>query len=947
VSVFDQAGTALLDKKEAFFSITDNTWKVARDSLACFFARNLDVEVYNDRPDYQGFLDFKAGLADRSYYANYLEFAAAPDDYFELVPAEGSPELWRNGTFGYLMTRRGLKAMVEAIHEAGLKAVLYLNPYSAGRRAIEMFQKHPDWFTYDRTGAPKISFGHQQMALLREGKIASAYADWVSGPYANINFANHQVVDVLIDQLVKTAKDYGFDGTRFDNTCIYVNPDDYDYQGHPVAKSRQEAGEKTVWALEHMRERLTKEVGPQYLVGHNFGYSAHDWIPAPGWQHVAAKGWMVMEEITGPALGYSELPGAPRTRPWTDCVETLRLARNAAWAQGGHYQMIVFGNHDVPDPNPADPAHPAYTTAEASWEYQNLLAMASGVHPMNDNPYGRVKSFNRFVARYSALVYDNTMRPVEKPGTQIAVHSDRPLWWRDFVYVRKGDQGQIQTVMHLINPPLYPMHANPKNELPSPVESVPMLVNIPPRCTFLRAVLLEPEKEEALTVLPATTAGGKVRVVVPKVDLWSVVVFEWKPAGPQVFETLAPPPTEAAQADLNPAAQAAWVASTRVGADNALTHISDAGLFQGRTATTEKVPDPDTRSGFALKARAGVTENWYMAVGTFSTFERFGKYRITFRVKCSDNTVEDNVVDVGCGVEWGGDPHESVHHVLKGTDFAAPNKYQDFTVDTVRGDDGYFFYYMGYRGHADVSVDTITSERVGDVTDQELAQLFGIQPVATQPLGQIPAKLLWVQGLFHEIDPFAPGIQQLNLPYQVVEVDARSMRGFPTTWEELSQYSVVLLSDFDPILLRFAGGTLLRDWVQQGGTLLVTGGPFVLGKGLTKGTALDGIYPVEVSPWDLKEGGAFSAAGPVPEGCPVYDGTAAGSFWVHKTVAKPQAQVVLQCGKDPLLVVGKAGLGKVVVFTGTALESEAKVTPYWTDPGWGKWSEKFLGSTIR
>lgn len=56
---------------------------------------------------------------------------------------------------------------------------------------------------------------------------------------------------------------------------------------------------------------------------------------------------------------------------------------------------------------------------------------------------------------------------------------------------------------------------------------------------------------------------------------------------------------------------------------------------------------------------------------------------------------------------------------------------------------------------------------------------------------------------------------------------------------------------------------------------------------------------------------------------------------------------MLRCKDRPVLAYQKVGLGKVVVFTGTALENDGKVKPFWTDPAWSQWSARFLQSMVR
>jgi uncharacterized membrane protein len=394
------------------------------------------------------------------------------------------------------------------------------------------------------------------------------------------------------------------------------------------------------------------------------------------------------------------------------------------------------------------------------------------------------------------------------------------------------------------------------------------------------------------------------------------------------------------------ASHKAWLRNLQARAAPARQRAVDAVSFN---SNVEQVKDPATRCGTALQARQKVAKPGWMTTGTFSTFEYFGKYRVTFRLKCSDNSVKDDVCAIGVS---GATRGELSNRTLKGTDFASADRYQDFSVELLRGDSQPCFYTLAYLGHADVTADTITSERIGDTTDRELIDKYGVgEKPKEKPAGRRDPQLLWVQGPFlgvsQELDPFATAIRELKIPYKVVNIDipGRVAYDFPKDANELSKFSLVLLSDVNPRALGFVARSMLKDWVEQGGTLIVTGGPYAFGKGQTRGTVLEALYPVQVKPDDLIDGGSFKPGDALPPTCPPYRGEA-GSYLIHQTTARPGAKVVLQCNGCPLLAYQKVRSGTVVVFTGTALEKDQKVRPFWSEPSWGQWSAQFLRAIV-
>jgi uncharacterized membrane protein len=402
----------------------------------------------------------------------------------------------------------------------------------------------------------------------------------------------------------------------------------------------------------------------------------------------------------------------------------------------------------------------------------------------------------------------------------------------------------------------------------------------------------------------------------------------------------------AAEAKDAALAHKAWLRNLQAKVAPVRKRTVDAVSFN---SIMEQVKDPATRSGLALRARKGVAKPFWMATGTFSTFECFGKYRVTFRLKCSDNRVKENVCAIGVG---GATRGEAVTRILKGTDFASPDKYQDFSIELLRGDLQPFFYTLAYYGHADVSADTFTSEQIGETSDRELIEKYGGgQTSKIKPADRRERRLLWVQGPFQgtsqELDPFAAAIKELKLPQRIstVDIPARTVGDFPKDAGALSKYSLVLLSNVNPRALGFPGRGMLKDWVERGGTLIVTGGPNAFGKGQTRGTIFEDLYPVQVRPDDLIDGGSFEPGKALPATCPPYGGKA-GSYVIHRTTARPDASVVLRCNGCPLLAYRKVGMGTVVVFTGTGLENDRKVRPFWSDRAWGEWSSKFLRAIL-
>lgn len=178
--------------------------------------------------------------------------------------------------------------------------------------------------------------------------------------------------------------------------------------------------------------------------------------------------------------------------------------------------------------------------------------------------------------------------------------------------------------------------------------------------------------------------------------------------------------------------------------------------------------------------------------------------------------------------------------------------------------------------------------------------------------------------------------------------------GFPFEMEGLKPYDIIILSDIGantfllppdvwlrsktvPNRLR-----LLRDWVEQGGNLLMIGGYFsfqgIDGRARWRGTAVEDTLPVTCHPWDdrveIPEGAKADILLPdhavmadMPEAWPPILG-------VNEVMVRDDATVVACLPEDqgghPLLVLGTHGQGRTAAWT-------SDVGPHWLSPEFCDW----------
>ncbi len=141
---------------------------------------------------------------------------------------------------------------------------------------------------------------------------------------------------------------------------------------------------------------------------------------------------------------------------------------------------------------------------------------------------------------------------------------------------------------------------------------------------------------------------------------------------------------------------------------------------------------------------------------------------------------------------------------------------------------------------------------------------------------------------------------------------------------------------------------LIAKYVEDGGSLLVLGGPFTYGKGHFKGTVLEKVMPVEINgPWEMKKAQTPLAIKVVKGGI-FNDGfkweKKPAVFYYHDLKPKPESEVILRGGEIPLLVVWNYGQGKVAAFSGTTLGmAEEGTIPFWEWEDWPRFLNNLVG----
>lgn len=174
----------------------------------------------------------------------------------------------------------------------------------------------------------------------------------------------------------------------------------------------------------------------------------------------------------------------------------------------------------------------------------------------------------------------------------------------------------------------------------------------------------------------------------------------------------------------------------------------------------------------------------------------------------------------------------------------------------------------------------------------------------------------------------------------LVRVNLKNLLEKIPSADALPSHNVVLMADVDasPLLKARFDMEKLRQFVQQGGGLVILGGQFSFGENYAA-TALEDLCPVEPSkPFNLVKADPPLPLKPAGEH-DIIKGLDFGEqsvvVWHHRVKPRPDAQVILRAGDEPLLVVREVGKGRVVAFLGSVLGEPANpMTPFWKSKLW-------------
>lgn len=435
----------------------------------------------------------------RGYVNVWEDFAWAPSDYDEMTPDE---EAWASGQTQYRKTRTCQKAFIEAYKRYGIRSITYGKACGGGAVGIAKALKRPELFhTFGPSGFCHEFFSVDILDRMREdryrvhGLDEDFWQEWIS-VWAMIG--NQEAYDLGCDEIIASAKMFGWDGVRYDGHFSFWSDD-------------VRAGE----VVRYCEERIRKEL-PGFSIGYNyFGpdtarltYRASEEFKA-----AADGGGMMMSEVYRNYMG-SVAPN----------VALLQVHGDEVRRQGGYFLCIYDTGGDV----------------------NAALVLAAGSRPMGSTS----GSIREFATRYSAYVLDETNRRLERPQRIVHAEPKIPFIWDAFIYEKEEGHGACSLIFQLVNVGLnldFGGKKGPIQNLNPPQKNLKITFNLPEGCSLVSAFVTG--AYEGWRPQPAALDGNTLTI--PSIELWTQAVVRLrKPQGLSLAALCEEPLTEAEQMAL-------------------------------------------------------------------------------------------------------------------------------------------------------------------------------------------------------------------------------------------------------------------------------------------------------------------------------------------------------------------------------------------------------------
>ncbi|MHB9131956.1 MAG: alpha-amylase family protein [Armatimonadota bacterium] len=487
----------VVEAKGDSYSVADNLWKVAIGApTQGALANSAD---YSDEVIIKQLRELRKG------YCNWIEKDFwAPDDWGLMVTPPGAT--WFSGQARRHENTEKLQLQIKAAHDLGMKAITYGKCMAGGLPGWELARTKPQWFSvdaYGRTmGRPADVWDLEHWQEADKYKYTDYKYAWT---YRWVDLRRLEPLDHGIDQLIASAKQFGWDGVRYDSGGFRAHFVDGKFDGVDSYNARN---------MRYTKERVWKA-----LPGFLFGVNTNDPVAQANSQGVCPLlptdtcGHEFREMMAGGGLwmfeGMRDKPnfwGRTTYKTWSAYAKDMVQAVRTIKGYGGH-ACCSYGDTEL---------------------YKFIIGTMVGCHDYVGEHLraGGSENWGRFLTRWSSFLWDHRLRALPEAEKLVTVKSATPLWWKEYANELVVSPTKRYVIIHLLNPPVNDEMAKTKNELPKPVTDCHLSL-LAGKEQLVRVMFITPgTPNRAIPLIVLNSETGVAEISVPRLDIWGMVVVE-------------------------------------------------------------------------------------------------------------------------------------------------------------------------------------------------------------------------------------------------------------------------------------------------------------------------------------------------------------------------------------------------------------------------------------
>jgi len=491
----------------------------------------------------------------RKGYVNIVEahgLYACP--FYRLIPNE---EEMKNdflpGGFPYSIS--GTLDQIKQLKKNGILITCYGFFMPHAPASLELVRARPDLVMRFERG--QAAFGEFNVKEIEDEKNYTKENFKLVYVGCMVDQLSKEVMDIHINALCKAKEFWDVDGVRWDG---HISPRYYytlgntyfNYKGEPVPPI-ETVDHLTAQNLRYIKDAIRK-VYPDYVFMANHIWQMGGVLVKNGHSEEYAALAEGGTGICNEPFRHAYIRGNPFNK-WSQMASMLVFESDKANEYGGYAYAYP------PTPWEVSPVITRfiysilYATRNRPWFaialYGPFMRGAQSFIKQDDlSHFESAVPIARFATRYSSILFGYNMERHKEPERFLAVHGDRDIWWKEFVHIRKISDTERQVVVDLLNPPLTEF-VNPnadEKEIPPPQKEVKITIKVRADEKVTSAYFLSPDIEGMkmkLSLLPDEGAGsikvydpsagksvemkqsgsGVVRVIVPELKYWGIVVF--------------------------------------------------------------------------------------------------------------------------------------------------------------------------------------------------------------------------------------------------------------------------------------------------------------------------------------------------------------------------------------------------------------------------------------